>query len=203
MLTGNELGDMSGFGDWQHVANLEKLYLANCEISDVRPLLDRPLPVLAKLCLNGNELGAGAATAIAKAAAKLPSLKRLELAETGVDLSGVKALMGAFKDLRLDVRNTKVKTADVATFGGRPCPCVARGGLLRSLGASPTRCHDPERFRRDGHRLIDALADQLAAWRLGEGLALPWQAPAGANARCGASMATAGTAAPAPTWSPT
>jgi L-2,4-diaminobutyrate decarboxylase len=36
----------------------------------------------------------------------------------------------------------------------------------------------PERFRRDGHRLIDALADQLAAWHAGTGRALPWHDPA-------------------------
>ena len=35
--------------------------------------------------------------------------------------------------------------------------------------------YDPERFRADGHRLIDALADQLAAWHAREGLAVPWK----------------------------
>jgi L-2,4-diaminobutyrate decarboxylase len=42
--------------------------------------------------------------------------------------------------------------------------------------------YDPERFRRDGHRLIDALADQLASWHRGDGHALPWQDPATARA---------------------
>ena len=37
---------------------------------------------------------------------------------------------------------------------------------------------DPERFRADGHRLIDALADQRARWHAREGLALPWRDPA-------------------------
>ncbi len=37
--------------------------------------------------------------------------------------------------------------------------------------------YDPERFRADGHRLIDALADQLARWHRGEGHALPWRDP--------------------------
>ena len=37
--------------------------------------------------------------------------------------------------------------------------------------------YDPERFRADGHRLIDALADQLASWHAREGLVLPWTPP--------------------------
>src|SRR4051812_5152189 len=37
--------------------------------------------------------------------------------------------------------------------------------------------YDPERFRADGHRLIDALADQLARWHRGEGRVLPWHDP--------------------------
>jgi L-2,4-diaminobutyrate decarboxylase len=39
----------------------------------------------------------------------------------------------------------------------------------------------PERFRADGHRLIDALADQLAAWQAREGVVLPWIQPAEAR----------------------
>lgn len=35
--------------------------------------------------------------------------------------------------------------------------------------------YDPERLRADGHRLIDGLADQLAAWQRREGKAVPWQ----------------------------
>ena len=38
--------------------------------------------------------------------------------------------------------------------------------------------YDPERFRADGHRLIDALSDQLASWHAREGVVLPWRAPA-------------------------
>ena len=41
---------------------------------------------------------------------------------------------------------------------------------------------DPELLRRDGHRLIDALADELASWQRREGLVLPWREPAEARA---------------------
>ena len=44
---------------------------------------------------------------------------------------------------------------------------------------------DPERLRADGHRLIDALADQLARWQARDGLAIPWQHPAEARAAWG------------------
>jgi L-2,4-diaminobutyrate decarboxylase len=36
---------------------------------------------------------------------------------------------------------------------------------------------DPEKFRAQGHRLIDALAEALARWHRREGLALPWRTP--------------------------
>jgi len=37
--------------------------------------------------------------------------------------------------------------------------------------------YDPERLRSDGHRLIDALADQLASWQSREGIVVPWKGP--------------------------
>lgn len=54
---------------------------------------------------------------------------------------------------------------------------------LRTVTRSTIRdAYDPERFRADGHRLVDALADQLAAWHRGEGVVLPWRNPAEARA---------------------
>lgn len=41
--------------------------------------------------------------------------------------------------------------------------------------------YDPERFRADGHRLIDAIAEQLQAWHRGDGKVVPWQPPARAG----------------------
>jgi L-2,4-diaminobutyrate decarboxylase len=43
--------------------------------------------------------------------------------------------------------------------------------------------YSPERLRDDGHRLIDAIAGQLASWQRREGMALPWRAPAEARAQ--------------------
>ena len=121
VLSANQLGDVTGLAGWQHLGNLEKLYLSNCELEDITPLLGRPMPRLAKLCLSGNELGNGVATAIAKAAPKLPALRRLELAGTGVELAGVTALMASPLGgaLHLDVRNTGIAAGDVATWSGR------------------------------------------------------------------------------------
>ena len=42
--------------------------------------------------------------------------------------------------------------------------------------------YDPERFRTDGHALIDALADQLARWHRREDRVVPWRDPEDARA---------------------
>ena len=36
---------------------------------------------------------------------------------------------------------------------------------------------DPERFRADGHRVVDAIGDALARWHNREGSVLPWRTP--------------------------
>jgi len=43
--------------------------------------------------------------------------------------------------------------------------------------------YDPERFRADGHRLIDAISDQLQRWHARDGAVLPWRPPAEARDR--------------------
>lgn len=50
-----------------------------------------------------------------------------------------------------------------------------------TVPSSIREAYDPERFRSEGHRLIDALADQLASWQRREGAVLPWRDPAAAR----------------------
>lgn len=45
------------------------------------------------------------------------------------------------------------------------------------LPPSIATAFDPERFRTEGHALIDAIADALARWQRRDGLVLPWRPP--------------------------
>ncbi len=53
---------------------------------------------------------------------------------------------------------------------------------MSSVPKAIRELYDPERFRADGHRLIDELADQLARWESRDGNVVPWRDPAEARA---------------------
>jgi len=48
---------------------------------------------------------------------------------------------------------------------------------MSTVPPSIAGAYDAERFRGEGHRLIDAIADALARWHRREGVVLPWRAP--------------------------
>jgi L-2,4-diaminobutyrate decarboxylase len=48
---------------------------------------------------------------------------------------------------------------------------------MSSVPPAIAEAYDPERFRRDGHGLIDALADALARWHARDGAVIPWRSP--------------------------
>jgi L-2,4-diaminobutyrate decarboxylase len=48
---------------------------------------------------------------------------------------------------------------------------------MSSVPPSIADAYDPEKFREQGHRLIDAVADAMARWHRRDGVVLPWRAP--------------------------
>ena len=73
------------------------------------------------------------------------------------------------------------------------CSCLLACAAMSSVPPSIPDAYDPERFRADGHALIDALADALATLaRPDEASVLPWRAPEAARAEWDERAAHAG-----------
>jgi len=53
---------------------------------------------------------------------------------------------------------------------------------MSSVPPAIASAYDPDRFRAEGHRLIDAIAAALVSWHAREGVVLPWRPPADALA---------------------
>jgi L-2,4-diaminobutyrate decarboxylase len=53
---------------------------------------------------------------------------------------------------------------------------------MSSVPPAIAAAYDPERFRAEAHRLVDAIGDALTRWHRREGAVLPWRAPAEARA---------------------
>ena len=119
VLTANEIGDegVAALRTWNHLANVETLYLSDCQLSSdaVEELLSAPLPKLVKLSLSNNELNDGVADAFAAHAANVPALRHLELKNAGISREAI----DTFKQLslsRLDVRRNDIHSREVADF---------------------------------------------------------------------------------------
>jgi len=121
VLTRNKLGakGIAKLLQWQHLGQLETLYLGKCDLEGaaVTALLDGPpLPALAKLALAGNALGNGVGAQFERNAGKLPALRYLDLSGTGLMTAGAKQLVDAKLPAirRIDLRRNRVDRKVVA-----------------------------------------------------------------------------------------
>lgn len=119
VLTANEIGDegIAALRTWSHLANVETLYLSDCQLSSdaVEELLAAPLPKLVKLSLSNNELNDGIADTFAEHAANVPALRYLELKNAGISRDAIET----FKRLslsRLDLRRNDIHSREVVDF---------------------------------------------------------------------------------------
>ena len=119
VLTANPFGDegISALCQWSHLANLEILYLASCEVTEegVGELLAQPLPNLVKLVLSHNELDDAVADAFVANAGNLPALRHLELKNAGITVAAIERFKSSGLQLaRLDVRRNSIDSDEVA-----------------------------------------------------------------------------------------
>jgi uncharacterized protein (TIGR02996 family) len=121
VLTANPIGDegITALRDWQHLRNVEALYLSQCELSTqgVAELVSSPLPALVKLALTNNELDDEVAGVLAAHAANLPALRFLELKATGLSPAVLEIFQHSKLALaRLDLRRTAIRPEQAASL---------------------------------------------------------------------------------------
>jgi uncharacterized protein (TIGR02996 family) len=113
-LSNNPIGSgVTGLVQWQHLNELETLYLGRCELTAraVAQLLDGPaLDQLDRLALTDNELGNAAVGELVSRAGRLPALRSLELRRTGIGTAAVRQLLEAALPAlrRIDVRGNGI-----------------------------------------------------------------------------------------------
>ena len=119
VLTGNRVGDpgMEQLVKWTHLGLLEQLYVSGCElgVDGVDALLgNAQLPNLEKLTLSNNALADKGIGVIVANAHHVPALRHLELKNTRLTKSGLKALVAAklAAQCRIDVRKNGIRAED-------------------------------------------------------------------------------------------
>ena len=125
-LTSNPVRDagLAQLARWQHLAQLETLYLSRCGITSVglAALLAAPMPGLHKLTLSDNRLDDEGATLIAANARRVPNLAIVELRKAGLSDAAVAAMTTAKLPhlRRIDVRMNGIRrSSDPRVRGDR------------------------------------------------------------------------------------